>query len=142
MTTASFTVGYGKGEIEPNIAPLVSAVQAAGYVTFSSCEGHLEDNGSGLPRRPTVCFYSDEAAAKVVHLAMVECRSRFRCSWVLTANFVARRPTNEWTLGWAIENWGVVEEGAPDTFEERTLAAARTHDLPLLIELFNALPHR
>lgn len=127
---------------EARLSRTVAAVQAAGYVTFSSCEGHLDDNGNGIPRRPTVCFYADEAAAKVVHMAMLERRSRFRCSWVLTANFVARRPTNEWTLGWAIENWGVGEEGPPDTFEERTLAASRTHDLPLLIELFDALPRR
>lgn len=142
MTAASFAIGYGRGEIEPNIAPFVSAVQAAGYVTFSSCEGHLEGDGSGIPRRPTVCFYADEAAAKGVHSAMQEYRSRFRCSWVLTANFVAHRHTNEWVLGWVIENWGIGEEGPADTFEERTLAAARENDLPLLIELFNALPRR
>lgn len=142
MTTTGYAIGYGKGEIEPRIAPLVSAVQGAGYVTFSSCEGHLEDDGSGIPRRPTVCFYADEAAARVVHLAMLEYRSRFRCSWVLTATFVAHRQTNEWTLGWAIENWGIAEEGPADTFEERTLAAAREHDVPMLIALFNALPAR
>jgi hypothetical protein len=139
MTAASFVVGYGKGEVEPNIAPLVSAVQAAGYVTFSSCEGHLEGDGSGIPRRPTVCFYADEAAAKRVHLALHEYRSRFRCSWGLTANFVAHLQTDEWALGWAIENWGIIEDGPAETFEQRTLAAVRGQDLPMHIELFNTL---
>lgn len=132
----SFPIGYGRGEIEPGIALLVEAVQGAGFVSFASCEGHLDDDGSGIPRRSSVCFYAAELAAKGVHLAMLEYRSRFRCSWVLTATFVAHRMTNQWTLGWNLENWGTIEEGPPDTFEERTLKAAWEHDIPVLIEMF------
>jgi hypothetical protein len=41
----AFAIGYGRGEIEPAIAPLVQAAQGSGFVTFSSCEGHADAEG-------------------------------------------------------------------------------------------------
>jgi hypothetical protein len=139
LTVAAFSIGYGRGEIEPKIAPLVEAVRAARFVTFSSCEGHLEGGTNNLSRPTCVGFYASEAEAKSVHVALHGYRDRLRCSWVLGAGFVAHRESNEWVLGWTLENWGIIERGPDDTFGKRTLEAAWDHDIPLLIEMLSAI---
>ena len=42
-------IGYGPGEVEPKIAPLVEAVRNSGFTTFASCEGHVEDADQQFP---------------------------------------------------------------------------------------------
>ena len=54
-------VGYKSNEIEPGIAPLVSAARAAGYETFSSCEGHAETNG--VHSYTSIGFFASEEEA-------------------------------------------------------------------------------
>ncbi len=68
-----FQVGYGKGLVEPGIAPLVRAVCDAGLRTFSSCEGHV-DAQSPIPRYPSVAFYAGPDAALPVHEALIALR--------------------------------------------------------------------
>lgn len=133
------TIGYGKGKIEPGIAPLVEAATAAGYVTFSSCEGHPNQDQDN-PRFPSVSFYADEARARAVHAALRTIRDQLRCSWMLRASFVMHRVTNEWTLGWSLENAGLIS-GADtrEEFERLTVEIGREHDLPVLIRLFQEL---
>ena len=133
-------IGYGKGEIEPKIAPLVEAVRAAGFDTFSSCEGHLTDTSDGFPRHATVAFYASEVDAKAVHSALVNYRERLACSWVLCAVFVVHRDTRDWVLGWNIENCGIIEPGEDSDFDRRTLEAG-WQDIPSLIEMFHELQH-
>jgi hypothetical protein len=133
-----FAIGYGKGEIEPNIASLVQAIRDAGFVTFSSCEGHEDPDQSSLIRLPCVAFYADADRAKGVHKSLVVLRDRLACSWVLCGGFVAPREHTDWVLGWTLENGGVIDPGEGETFVKRTLEAARTHDIPLLSEMFRS----
>lgn len=134
-------IGYGKGKIEPRIAPLVAAVRKAGFVTFSSCDGHPEDaQDSSRPARTTcVSFYAGEEAAKRVHDSLLRNRDRLACSWVFTACFVLQWATNVWVLGWTLENCGIIEPGEPTEFLARTLKAAWEIDIPILIEMFNGM---
>jgi len=137
MTMTGFTTGYGRNEIEPKIAPLVLAVQGAGFITFSSCEGHVEDEGHSLPRLPSVGFYAHEDAARPVHERLVSNRPRLNCSWFLCAGFVHHRERGEWVLGWTLKNGGVIEDGDDATFVKRTVEAVWNNDVPLLVEMFS-----
>jgi hypothetical protein len=131
--TTDFAIGYGRGEIEPKIAPLVKAVQDAGFITFSSCERHTDDHPrSGYTR---VAFYAHEDEARHVHNIFLNYRNRLACSWVLRAGFVLHRETNEWALGWTLENRGIIEEVDPEVFVVRTVEAG-WGDIPLLVQMF------
>jgi hypothetical protein len=133
-----FTIGYGKDEIEPKIAPLVKAAREAGFATFSSCEGHPEDPNK--PGYTSVAFYAHEDEARRVHEAFLGYRRRLSCSWVLRAGFVHRHDTDEWVLGWTLENCGFNEPMEDwDKFRQRTIEAAWHTDIPLLIEMFAEL---
>lgn len=132
------TVGYGKGEIEPGIAPLVGAMVAAGYTTFSSCEGHPHQDES-FHRFQNAAFYAGEAEAREVQIALVALRTTLKCSWMLRGGFVMPRETTVWTLGWTLENGGAKDCPDDEDFEVFTVNTAREHDLPLLIEMFGAL---
>ena len=134
----NFVIGYGNDEIEPRIAPLVDAVQAAGFVTFSSCEGHPEDETK--LNYTTVGFYAHEPEARRVHEALFRYRPRLTCSWILRAGFVRdRKNTNEWMLGWTLENCGIIEPSEDSDFLKRTMEAAWNTDIPMLIEMFAEL---
>jgi hypothetical protein len=78
MSKFVYQIGYGRGEIEPRIAPLVDALVRAGFETFSSCEGHAEDAGSdnSVPRFANVAFYACEQDAKRVHEVYLRYRDR------------------------------------------------------------------
>jgi tRNA(Phe) wybutosine-synthesizing methylase Tyw3 len=136
MLMAGFTIGYGPEEVEPDIAGLVAAVQDAGFVTFSSCEGHIPAVDEAEPRLPSVAFYAHEGTARAVHERFVECRPSLACSWVFRAGFVLRRETRDWALAWTLENCGISGQGDETTFARETLKAARGADIPLLIKLF------
>jgi hypothetical protein len=137
--TFTFPVGYGNGEIEHAIAPLVQAANDAGYVTFSSCEGHL-NQAADFPRFPLVSFYADEERARTVHLALRDTCDQLRCSWILRASFVLHRTTNQWALGWTLENAGIIlGADTPVEFERLTVQVGREHDVPLLIAMFHSL---
>lgn len=131
-------VGYGKGEIEPGIAPLVTAMIAAGFETFSSCEGH-PDRDEEFNRFPCASFYASEADALGVQVALIALRGRLKCSWMLRAGFVMHRKTDAWTLGWTLENGGIKECPSGEDFGTQTVEVARAHDLPLLIQMFERL---
>jgi hypothetical protein len=139
MNSTDFMIGYGKGEIEPRIAPLVAAVRKAGFVTFSSCEGHPEDAADCLRTTRTTCvsFYANEAAAKRVHESLLHYTGRLACSWGFTASFVLQWGTDVWVLGWTLENWGIIEATEPSEFSARTMNAAWGIDIPILIEMFD-----
>jgi hypothetical protein len=130
-------IGYGKGEIEPKVAPLVKAVQAAGFVTFSSCEGHPGDETK--LNYTNVGFYASEAEARRVHQALFRYRPRLSCSWNFRAGFVCNRNTHEWMLGWTLENWGIIDPGDDSEFLKRTMEAAWNTDIPLLAEMFGEI---
>lgn len=133
---SGYSLGYGKGEIEPRIAPLVDAVQRAGFITFSSCEGH-EEIGDGRPSCFTsIAFYAHEDEAKLVHSFLLRYRERLVCSWCFQGGFVAHWETNEFVLGWTLENCGIMQPVEEGEFVRRTVQAAWTADIPTLIELF------
>jgi hypothetical protein len=129
-----FTIGYGGGEIEPKIAPLVAGVQQAGFATFSSCEGHADDQ----PKLSytSIGFYAREDDARIVHDFFMRYRHRLACSWVLRGGFVLHQETNEFVLGWTLENWGIIERGDAADFVRRTVEAGWNTDIPLLIDMF------
>lgn len=140
MTYGALPVGYGRQEVEPGIAPLVEAVRAAGFDTFSSCEGHLARESPDDPYRlGSVGFYADEQRAKKVHVGLIRLRPRLACSWILQAGFVHPRGATDWRLGWTLENWGNTADGPTESFVARTIETGRKQDMPLLIELFGAL---
>jgi hypothetical protein len=137
----AFVIGYGRGEIEPAIAPLVQAAQDASFVTFSSCEGHPEVES--IPRYPCVGFYANEDEARAVHIALVDCRSRLTCSWVFRGGFVYDPAAEEWRLGWTLECWGTTERiDDAAQFRARTIEAARATDIPALVQMFAELARR
>lgn len=131
-------IGYGRGLIEPRIAPLVDAIRFAGFETFSSCEGHIDDNDRRLNPFASIAFYASEQQALEVHNKLRELSDKLKCSWVLQAGFVLHRRTNKWTLGWTIENFGLIEPGDAATYVERTVQAGWDIDIPLLAEMFSA----
>jgi hypothetical protein len=139
-----YIVGYEPGQIEPNIAPLVYAVQNAGFITFSSCEGHIDvpfDDNSD-PRFTSISFYAHEDEAKCVHGVFLRWRDRLSCSWCLTASFVMHRSLHEFVLGWTMENCGIIEDGTAATLAEfvrLTVEAGRRDDIPLLIQMFEEI---
>lgn len=133
---SGYIIGYGRGEIEPGIAPLVDAVQKAGFVTFSSCEGHEETDDQKFLRFTKIAFYAHEDEAKHVHDFLLRYRERLTCSWCLHASFVAHRQTNEFVLGWALENLGFKQQVDKSEFVKRTVQAGLCTDLPILIEMF------
>jgi hypothetical protein len=138
MPGEDFAIGYGRGEVEPHIAPLVRAIRATGFETFSSCEGHITEAGESR-RFPSVGFFAHEDAARRVHEILVRSRDTLACCWSLRGGFVARRGTDEWTLGWTLENGGIIEPaGDPDwaQFAQQTLDATRQKDIPSLVEMF------
>jgi len=140
MSGQDFAIGYGRGEIEPKIAPLVAAVRKAGFITFSSCEGHIEDGErGGLPRATSVSFYARENEAQRVHERFLRCRDQLACSWEFTARFVLQWRTDVWVLGWSLENCGIIEPGEPSYFLARTMNAAWKIDIPILIEMFDGM---
>ncbi len=132
-------VGYGKGEIEPGIAPLVNAVQNVGFVTFSSCEGHEKTDDHEFPRFTSVAFYAHEDKAKRVHDFLLRYRERLTCWWELRAGFVAHRKTNEFVLGWTLENCGFKQQVDKSEFVKRTVQVGLCTDLPILIEMFGEI---
>lgn len=135
-----FAIGYDRGEIEPKIAPLVAAVRKAGFVTFSSCEGHIEDaGGTRLPRTTSVSFYAHENEAQRVHERFLGYRGRLACSWEFAARFVLQWKIDVWVLGWSLENCGIIEPGEPSDFLARTMNAAWKIDMPILIEMFDGI---
>ena len=111
MSGSDYTIGYGKGEIEPKIAPLVDAVRRAGFVTFSSCEGHIDAPAytGGFCTFTSIAFYAHEDEAKHVHEAFLSYRDRLACSWVFRGGFVLPKGANEFILGWTLENCGIME---------------------------------
>lgn len=133
---SGYTIGYGRGEIEPKIAPLVDAVQKAGFVTFSSCEGHEEREARQFGVYTSVAFYAREDEAKLVHSFLLRYRERLLCSWCLRGSFVAHRETDEFVLGWTLENLGMMQEVEKGQLEWRTLQAAWTEDIPTLSGMF------
>jgi len=136
-----FAIGYGRGEIEPAIAPLVQAAQDSGFVTFSSCEGHAD--AEGIPRYPCVGFYANEDEARAVHIALLDRRDRLTCSWVLHGGFVHDRGAGEWRLGWTLECCGITEQiDDPAKFHACTIETARATDIPALIQMFAELVRR
>jgi len=133
------SIGYGRTEIEPGIAPLVQAVTNAGYRTFSSCEGHPNQDPD-LHRFPAVSFYANEQEALRVKLALGRIDNALSCSWILHAAFVAHRDTNEWVLGWTLENCGIkIAADADEEFEIKTVEVGRERDVPLLTAMFDSL---
>jgi hypothetical protein len=135
------SIGYGREEIEPKIAPLVDAVRQAGFVTFSSCEGHIEDHGLQIPRLGSVGFYANEARARSVHRHWLNCRNQLLCSWVLRGGFVVDRQTGQFVLGWTIENGGL-KEGGSKSFVKDSVEAAWNTDIPLLADMFSSMDGR
>lgn len=131
-------VGYGKGEVEPGIAPLVTAMIAAGFTTYSSCEGHPHQD-SGFRRFQSASFYASEDEARAVQVALVALRKSLKCSWMLRAGFVMPRGISTWTLGWALENGGINECPDGDDFETQSVEVGGAHDAPLLIEMFGSV---
>lgn len=135
MSGSGYIIGYGNGEIEPKIAPLVDAVRQAGFVTFSSCEGHVE-----APADPcaftSVAFYAHEDEAKRVHEIFLRYRGRLACSWIFRGGFVLPKRANEFILGWTLENCGIMESVEPADFVSRTVQAGWDTDIPILIEMF------
>jgi len=131
-------IGYGKGEIEPQIVPLVRAIRAAGFNTFSSCEGHITHDGESI-RLPSVSFYAHEEEARRVHEAFLPLRPCLLCSWILRAGFKLHRETKEWMLGWTLENCGIVNPGPGDDWIQQTLDASRQKDMPALAKMFGRL---
>jgi tRNA(Phe) wybutosine-synthesizing methylase Tyw3 len=138
MSSSSYAIGYGNGEIEPKIAPLVDAVQKAGFVTFSSCEGHIDVpiDEDALPRITSIAFYAREDGAKRVHEFLLHYRDRLACSWCFRGGFVAHRRTNEFVLGWTLENCGIIEHGEAVDFIPRTVKAGWNTDIPMLVRMF------
>lgn len=129
--------GIDYHQIEPKIEPLVRAVLEAGFVTFSSCEGH-KDYGEDSPRFACVAFFANEQQARVVHGSLFELSKRLVCSWVLRGCFVRDRAiTGEWALGWVLENRGIFED--TDTYEEfvdKSVDSGWNTDIPALVEMF------
>ena len=117
----AFVIGYGRGEVEPAIAPLVQAAQESGFVTFSSCEGHAD---AAEIRYPCVGFYANEDEARAVHIALVNRRDRLTCSWVLQGSFVLGRSAGEWRLGWTLECFGIKEQIDTAQFDACTIETA------------------
>jgi len=138
MSGYKFAVGYGRGEIEPKIAPLVDAVTKASFITFSSCEGHIDDPANEqAPRRFTgAAFYAHEDEARLVHEFFLSYRDRLACSWCFEGGFVMHRKTNLWTLGWTLQNCGIIEHVATSDFEPRTVEAGWNADIPMLVKMF------
>jgi len=136
-TAPKYTIGYGKSEIEPKIAPLVDAVHKAGFTTFASCEGHIDDlSDETLPRFATVSFYAHEDEAKHVHEVFLNYRHQLSCSWCFRGGFFLHRETNQFVLGWAVENCGVIEQAESTDFIASTMEAGWNKDIPLLIRMF------
>lgn len=136
----SYVVGYGRGEVEPRIAPLVEAVQQSGFDTFSSCEGHIDESDSeNLPRFTSVAFYAYEEQARRVHEFYLHYRDRLACSWCLTASFVLHKSTSQFALGWTLENCGLIEQVPFDEFNRRTVEAGWHVDIPLLMTMFSEI---
>jgi len=131
-----YTIGYGRGEIEPRIAPLVEAVQKAGFVTFSSCEGHEEIDDQAFPRFTSVAFYAHEDEAKYVHGFFLRYRERLACSWCFRGSFVHHRETNQFLIGWTLENCGFIQQVNTTEFVTRTVQAGWNTDIPVLMEMF------
>jgi hypothetical protein len=137
----AFAIGYGRGEIEPAIAPLAQAAQDSGFVTFSSCEGHAD--AEGIPRYPCVGFYANEDEARAVHIALFDRRDRLTCSWVLHGGFFHDRDAGEWRLGWTLECCGITERiDDAAQFHTRRIETARATDIPALIQMFTELALR
>jgi hypothetical protein len=134
---SGYVVGYARGEIEPQIAPLVDAVRRAGFVTFSSCEGHVTLDQE-YPRFPSVAFYAHEDEAKDVHTIYLIYRDLLKCSWIFLGTFVCRNP-DAFVLGWTLENTGIIEQCDGEQFEARTLEASWNYDIPILIKMFDDL---
>jgi hypothetical protein len=132
----AFVIGYGRGEVEPAIAPLVQAAQESGFVTFSSCEGHAD---AAEIRYPCVGFYANEDEARAVHIALVNRRDRLTCSWVLQGSFVLGRSAGEWRLGWTLECFGIKEQIDAAQFDACTIETARATDIPALAQMFAEL---
>jgi hypothetical protein len=138
VSKPNWIIGYGKGEIEPKIAPLVDAVQKAALVTFSSCEGHIDDPAETdtLARFTSVAFYAHEAQARHIHEFFLRYRGRLVCSWCLRGGFVLHRKTNQFVLGWTLENCGIIEQGEPTDFVADTVKGGWNTDIPLLVAMF------
>lgn len=144
MSIYEFRVGYGRGEIEPKIAPLVDAVTKARFITFSSCEGHIDDlaNDQVRTRFASVAFYAHEDEARLVHEFFLGYRDRLACSWCFTGGFVARRKTDLWALGWTLESCGIIERVAAPDFETGTVEAGWNVDIPMLVKMFGDIRSR
>ena len=140
MNDSDHTIGYGKGEIEPQVAPLVEAVQKAGLVTFSSCEGHIDARPENYAFT-SVAFYAHEKEAKIVHEFFLRYRERLSCSWVFRGGFVLHRSTNQFVLGWTLENCGIIEPVESNVFASATVKAGWNMDVPVLIEMFADIQH-
>ena len=139
---AGYRVGSGNDEIEPGIAPLVDAVQKAGFVTFSSCEGHEETDDPDCPDLTSVAFYAHEDEAKRVHDFLLRYQERLTCWWYLSAGFVAHRETREWVLGWTLQNYGFKQQVDKSQRLKRTVQAGKHTDVPILIEMFAEIASR
>jgi hypothetical protein len=136
---SSYIIGYGKGEIEPKIAPLVDAVRSADLVTFSSCEGHVEDQSN--PRFASIAFYAHEDEAKDVHSIFLNYRQRLKCSWIFHGSFVIRDGEG-FVLGWTLENCGIVEHVDPAQFVRLTVETGWNFDIAILVEMFTEFSAR
>jgi len=130
------SIGYAADEIEPKIAPHVKAGSDAGFVTFASCEGHIEGEDQ---RFASVAFYAHEAEARSVHECLLRYRERLACSWCLRGGFVIRRESSDLALGWTLESCGIIEQSAQlneTEFVARTVEAGWNTDIPLLVQMF------
>lgn len=136
---SGLTIGYGgRGLVEPKIFPLVEAVNDAGFVTFSSCEGHIE--GDRPDPFASVGFFAHENEAKRVHMALFGYRPKLACLWNLRGGFVVSRISNEFELGWTLESGGIATEcGRQEEFVRKTVEAGWNQDIPLLVEMFRQL---
>lgn len=130
-------IGYGKGEIEPRIAPLVEAVRGVGFVTFSSCEGHENIDDQGFSRFANVAFYAHEDEALHVHSFFLRYRPQLICSWCFRGSIVHHKESDRFRLGWTLENCGFIQQVSDEAeFVTRTVQAGWDTDIPMLIEMF------
>jgi hypothetical protein len=142
LTKTMSASGMNYGQIEPKIEPLVRAVRDAGFVTFSSCEGHKDYEAAPL-RFASVAFFASENEARKVHQSLVDLQPRLACFWSIRGCFVHDRVIiGEWALGWILENCGV--RGDTDTYEayvNESVEAAWNKDIPALGEMFRNFKH-
>jgi hypothetical protein len=131
---SDLNIGYGRDSIEPGVAPLVAAIRQAGFVTYSSCEGHKGRSPLSLGQ---VSFLAAEAEALAIHAEFRTVRHELRCSWIFHAGFFMPRGYHEFQLGWTFENGGIIDPPPGIDFVDASIDAFRVHDRQLLEQIFS-----